>query len=300
MLRQARAFFADRAIIEVDCPQITAYASVDAHIDLIETIHPYGNRFLHSSPEYGMKRLLSEGIGDIYQLSHVFRQEECGVKHNPEFMMAEWYRTAITFDEMIAETAEFCQLFLGNVPIERLTYREAFLKYAKIDPFKTDCEGLLSYLMQQKTPIYTEAAVEGKDALLNLILGLHIEPHLGTTGITVLSHYPSSQAALAKTTKDGDDSVALRFEVYHKGIELANGYCELLDRDEQEWRLLESNNERLKMGKNALPIDNHFLAALANGMPECCGVAVGFDRLLMLHLKAQSIADVIPFAWSIA
>lgn len=300
MLQKARHFFADKGILEVDCPQITKAASIDAHIDLIPTYHPTGMRYLHASPEYGMKRLLAEGIGDIYQLAHVFRQEENGFKHNPEFMMAEWYRLSHSFEEMIAETIEFCRLFLGDMPSNTITYRDAFLKYAGIDPFISDHAALLRHLQQAGLPAYAGLEREGKDALLNLILAGQIEPNLGKAEISVLMHYPSSQAALARTIGEGAYQVAERFEIYCQGTELANGYRELLEPAEQEKRLHQANEERLLLGKTALPIDNSFLQALALGLPECCGVAVGFDRLLMLQHGANHIAEVLPFCWETA
>lgn len=297
MLKKARDFFDFRGVVEVDCPLITKAASVDLHIDLIPTLHEEGKRYLHSSPEYGMKRLLSYEIGDIYQLAHVFRQEECSLRHNPEFMMAEWYRLGISFEEMIQETFEFVHLFLGDIPTTILSYRQAFLSYAGIDYFTSSSEDLLGYLKEHDLPFYPEVLEEGKDALLNLILGLVVEPKLKGNKLYALTYYPSSQAALAKKRNHEGEPVAERFEIYYEGVELANGYHELTDSEEQKERLLEANRQRLKHGKDSLPIDEHFLAALKRGLPDCCGVAVGFDRLMMLRHGAIDISNVIPFAW---
>lgn len=299
MFAKVRAFFAEKDVMEVDCPILSAAASIDAHIDLITAqCNQKEIRYLHSSPEYGMKRLLANQSGDIYQLSHVFRDGECGFKHNPEFMMAEWYRVGMSFEELIQETLDFIRLFLGSLPAETITYREAFLQFANLDYFESSHKELLSYIHENQIPHYPEIEKEDKDSLLNLILGSVIEPQLGTKGLCALTHYPSTQAALAKTFYNGDEPVAERFEVYFKGFELANGYHELADGDEQRKRFEESNALRKKLGKPSLPMDEHFLNALKNGFPDCSGVAVGFDRLMMLRNKASHISGVIPFGWN--
>lgn len=301
MLKQARAFFDERHILEVDCPLLTAEASVDAHIDLIPAIyHGQDKRYLHSSPEYGMKRLLAEGIGDIYQLAHVFRDGEAGRKHNPEFMMAEWYRLGITFEEMIEETIDFIRLFLGPLPFSTISYRDLFAHYAGFDYLSATPNQLMHYIEQARIPTYPSLMDEGKDALLNLILGAQIEPHLGHDGLCVLAYYPASQAALAQKQWRGPEEIAERFEVYYKGVELANGYHELANAKEQRERLVEANEMRQSLGKEMLPIDEKFLSALEKGLPECCGVAVGFDRLMMLRQDRHDIADVISWGWNLA
>lgn len=297
MMRTVRDFFYSKDVLEVDCPLITQAASVDAHIDLIPTIHPLGTRFLHSSPEYGMKRLLAEGIGDIFQLGHVFRQEEVGAKHNPEFLMAEWYRLDFSFEEMIEETVDFVRLFIGPLPCRVLSYREAFLEFTKIDPFTSSIEDLLKVLTDAQVPLYEGIENESKDNVLNLILGILIEPHLGQNEIVALAYYPSTQAALAKTRAFPEGAVAERFELYVQGIELANGYHELTDAQEQRQRFIQANQERLALGKERLPIDELFLSALEKGIPDCCGVAVGVDRLMMLRHQSVHIAEIMPFSW---
>lgn len=297
MLSAARHFFAERSILEVDCPLVSARASVDAHIDLIPVD---SGRFLHSSPEYGMKRLLSEGIGDIFQLSHVFRREEYGRKHNPEFMMAEWYRVGFSFQEMIEETSDFIRLFTGPTPSQQMSYHQMFLKYADIDLKTATQKQLQEYCENHQLAIYENITDEGIDGYLNLILGSIVEPKLGKDRLFVVTHYPASQCALAqKTTVDGID-VAERFEIYYEGLELANGYHELGDYQEQSSRLHEANNQREVLGKSILPVDQHFLDALKKGLPDCCGVAVGFDRCMMLRQQTNTIANIIPFDWNLA
>lgn len=299
MLAKARSFFESRNVLEVDCPAINHAAPVDAHIDLITVHNGQNQSYLHSSPEYGMKRLLADGIGDIYQLSHVFRSGEHTQKHNPEFTMTEWYRIGFSFTDIIEETADFIRLFLGDLPLNILSYRDAFLNYAKIDYVNASTCELIDCLFSHDITPYPGVEHEGKDALLNLILGTIIEPQLGQNELLALAYYPASQAALAKTCIRGDEIAAERFEIYYQGIELANGYHELADAKEQRQRFIDANLHRQQLGKETLPIDEHFLQALEKGIPDCCGVAVGFDRLMMLR-HHKDIHEVIPFDWNIA
>ncbi len=301
MLSNARLFLMEQGGIEVDCPILTAGASVDLHINLMPaTFDQREIRYLHSSPEYGMKRLLAEGIGDIFQISHVFRDGECGFKHNPEFTMAEWYRVGIPFEQMIAETVDFIRLFLGDVPTSTISYRDALRKYAGFDYVQEDVSKLVKFMQAKGVEVYPDAVEEGKDALLNLILGALVEPQLGMGELKVLAYYPSTQAALAQTYEQEGALVAERFEVYYRGVELANGYHELTDPIEQRKRFVEANQGRLSLGKETLPLDESFLQALEKGIPDCCGVAVGFDRLMMLRHGAEKLAVVVPFDWTTA
>jgi lysyl-tRNA synthetase class 2 len=294
MLAHARRFFSERGLLEVDCPIVSRHASVDAHIDLIETNE---GRYLHSSPEYGMKRLLAAGMPDIYQLSHVFRKGESSDKHNPEFMMAEWYRLHTTFEAIMEETCQFIRLFIGPQPVRITTYREVFKQYAGFDYCSMDTQQLFDYLESKGISPHAEALEEGRDGLLNIILGSFIEPFLGNEELLVLAYYPASQAALAKKCQREDEEVCERFEIYYQGLELANGYHELTDEQEQRKRLLEENEQRERLGKAPLPIDELFLDALKQGLPDCCGVAVGFDRLMMLRHGVASIHQVTSFNW---
>ncbi len=298
MLRATRDFFEQRKIIEVDCPILSARAAVDTHIDLIPALYQSKEtHYLHSSPEYGMKRLIAEGIGNIYQLSHVFRDGEWSQKHNPEFTMAEWYRLDFSLEQMIEETIQFIRLFLGDLSYQIVSYREVFLQKTGIDYIKADEQELFSYIRNHHLPFYPSILEEGKDALLNLILGSQVEPQLGQGNLSVLAYYPASQAALARKRWHGTEQVAERFEVYYQGIELANGYHELTDAYEQRQRFQEANAARLALGKEVLPIDEYFLEALEKGLPDCSGVAVGFDRLMMLRQGQTDIADVLTWGW---
>lgn len=298
MLQTCRSFFESRGVLEVDCPLLNQFACIDAHIDLIAATYSKSEvRYLHSSPEYGMKRLLAEGIGDIYQLAHVFRDGELSYKHNPEFMMAEWYRIGFTLEQMIQETADFIRLFLGNLRLQTIHYRALFIKETGIDSCKASAKELFDYIKKEGISYYPEIESEGKDALLNLILGSKIEPSLGKEELTVLAYYPASQAALAKRNVIEGEEVAERFEIYYQGIELANGYHELGDSKEQSLRLDEANAHRIELNKLPLPIDHLFIEALRKGLPDCCGVAVGFDRLMMLRQKQTDIAEVLSWGW---
>jgi len=298
MLRATRHFFEQRGVIEVDCPILSAQTSIDAHIDLIVAFYRgKEKRYLHSSPEFGMKRLLAEGIGDIYQLSHVFRDREWSSKHNPEFMMAEWYRAGFSFEEMVDETVQFIHLFLGKLPYSIVSYRDLFLQKVGIDYLTISEQELMDDVQRRGLPFYPSVLEEGKEALLNLILGSEIEPQLGEGELSVLAYYPASQAALAKKRWHGQEQIAERFEVYYQGMELANGYHELTDPHEQRERFHEANALRLSLGKEPLPLDEAFLQALEKGLPDCCGVAVGFDRLMMLRQGQKDIHEVLAWGW---
>jgi lysyl-tRNA synthetase class 2 len=296
-LQKARSFFYDRGILEVDTPILSKTAPIDEHIDIMKVIPNDGETgYLHSSPEYAMKRLLCEGIQDIFQLGHVFRQGEHGALHNPEFTMVEWYRIGMDFLPFIEETIEFIRLFLGPLGCDFLTYREAFFRATQIDPMKATVEDLLEVVVAHGFDLSVNIEKE-KDILLHLLMGFVVEPHLGKDKLTVVMDYPASQAALAAVEEKQGEYVAKRFEVYYQGIELGNGYLELTDADQQEQRLRQANEKRMEKGRESLPLDCHFIAALQKGMPPCCGVAVGFDRLLQLHCKATRLQEILPFGW---
>jgi lysyl-tRNA synthetase class 2 len=297
LLKKARAFFDERSIMEVDCPLISKSASVDAHIDLIPCL-PCGQQgYLISSPEYAMKRLLAIGIGDIYQLSHVFRDFEYGSRHNPEFMMAEWYRIGFSFEEMMKETCQFIRLFVGELPIETVSYRDLFSHYTQMDPFAASIQELIHFIQAKGVEPPYDPLVNTKDDLLSFIVATFIDPYLGKGCLTCVPYFPCEQAALAQVRVVDGVRVAERFEVFCEGFELANGYHELQNPSEQRLRFEEANRLRIALGKTPLIIDEAFLAALGS-MPDCCGVAVGFDRLVMLHQKTHMLSDIIAWDWS--
>jgi lysyl-tRNA synthetase class 2 len=297
MLAHVRAFFAEREVLEVDVPILSHAAPVDLHIDLMPVDLMNGKKgYLNSSPEYAMKRLLAQGIGDIYQLGHVFRAEESGRLHNPEFTMIEWYRVGVAFEFLIEETLDLVRLFVGESPAKTYTYAGAFKEFAGIDYRAASPQELKTLAEKNQLPLPSDAESWDKDTCLHFLMGFLIEPRF--QGLTVVRDYPPTQAALARTAQTAEGVVAKRFEVYFNGIELANGFHELTDPIEQRDRFVQANIDRQKHGKETLPIDEFFLEALEQGLPDSCGVAVGFDRLLMLMLKKESLTEVLPFSWT--
>jgi len=296
-LQKARSFFIQKGVLEVDTPILSKTAPIDEHIDIMTvSLAEEGIGYLHSSPEYAMKRLLCEGIGDIFQLSHVFRLGEHGSLHNPEFTMVEWYRVGMDFSSFIQETLEFIELFLGEKKHRYLTYKQAFIEYLAVDPMRASAKDLLT-IAKDRGLEPSLAIGEEKDTLLHLLMGFLIEPNLGKEEYTILIDYPASQAALAAIEEKEGEYIAKRFEIYYQGIELGNGYLELTDPDQQKKRLEESNQKRMDKGKAYLPLDFRFIEALRKGMPSSCGVAVGFDRLLQLRHKALQLQEILPFGW---
>ena len=280
-LKSVRSFFEERGVMEVDTPVLSPYAPIDPHIDLFEVFFSEkACAYLHSSPEYGMKKLLASGLRDIYQLGHVFRKGECGPLHLPEFTMIEWYRTQTTFSSFLEENLALLFHFLGNQPWEILTYRDAFQKYLGA-PWDAPSDVLLKKAGTLQ--------IHDPNDLVNILWGCKIEPNLGQNGITIITEYPKNQGALAQTKVVNGEEVAERFEFYFRGIELGNGYHELTDPIEQENRLIDANQERISLGKKALPIDFELIEALRKGIPDCYGVALGFDRLLMFKMGMSQL-----------
>ncbi|WP_420421356.1 EF-P lysine aminoacylase EpmA [Simkania sp.] len=295
MFRTVRNFFHKRGVLEVDCPLLSHHAPIDAYIDLFSVDLGEGQQgYLHSSPEYGMKRLLSREVGPIYQLSHVYRKGEAGKKHNPEFTLVEWYRPGFTFEAFLAEVVELIALFLGPLSYDLITYRAAFETYLGIDS-RSATEKELKQKMQD---LGIDAATEDREELLNLLWGCGIEPHFGRDKLMIVTDFPKSQAMFAQTHEVDGEEVARRFEVSFGQMELGNGYHELCDPIEQKRRLEEANQKRLALGKEKLPIDPFFLKALESGLPDSYGIAIGFDRLMMLRHQVDDIAAVLPFFWN--
>lgn len=284
MLSRARQFFSSRNILEIDCGALVRCPPNDSNIDIIQTDQDHA--FLHSSPEYCLKKLLSAGLKDCYFLGHVYRKAELGRLHNPEFTMAEWYRIGISFSEMIEETADFLFLFFEKRPVRILSFRDAFSLYAKIDYTQASLQELQT-LAKNPWP---------RETCLHYILSHLIEPNLGIQELTVLTDYPPEEAALACLVEKNGERVAERFEIYVNGVELANGYHELTDANELRRRFEEKNFARMKEGKEPYEIDEKLLASL-DTLPDCCGVALGFDRAFMLRHNLSSIKPIIPFAW---
>lgn len=306
VLTHARHFFLDRGVLEVDTPIVVNAPVTDVHIhsakvQFADNPQPF---FLHTSPEYAMKRLLAAGSGDIYQICHVVRGLERGRLHNAEFTLIEWYRVGYTLDRLMEEVETLVRTLLSNVAFsltsQRLSYQQAFLRELGLDPFTASMEELAG---AASTVGYSAGAQSGaaaqRDELLELLMGTVIGPKLGQGSLTFVYDYPASQAALARVNPN-DQRTALRFELYCKGIELANGFQELASAEEQRARFVRDNEERRRMGLPTYQLDERLLAALAAGLPECSGVALGFDRTLMLAAQVDRIDEVLPFPTQIA
>jgi lysyl-tRNA synthetase class 2 len=241
-----------------------------------------------------MKRLLAAGSGDIFQVCHVFRGAERGRHHNPEFTMLEWYRLGFSLEQLMDEVAQLVLTLLGTeLPVEHLAFRDAIQRHAGFDPLEADDRTLQQAALG--LGLSPERAREsGRDPLLDLIVGAQVGPALGAGRLSFLHRYPASQAALARLDAT-DPRLALRFELYHQGMELANGYHELTDAAEQRTRFHTDLQARSARGLPAAHLDPYLLAALESGLPDCAGVALGFDRLLMLAAGASSIDEVLAF-----
>lgn len=289
-----RNFFSQRQVVEVETPMLSPYGVTDKHIDSLITSVAEQKRYLHTSPEFAMKRLIAAGIGDCYQLCKVFRNDIHSRRHRSEFTLLEWYRLGFSLSDLITEVAELVKTLCPDwqdLPVEILSYADAFAPLG-INPHQADLPTLKAKTIALSG--YAPNLSDDRDEWLDFLLVTKIERQLGIDKLTFLTHYPASQAVLSKKTIDADsNSVALRFELYHQGIELANGFDELTHADEQLARFQKDNQERQSMGKPSMPIDSDFIAALASGLPDCSGVALGIDRLLMLKLGCQSIDEVI-------
>lgn len=304
-LQEIRLFFAKRHVMEVDTPLLCQGVATDPGlqafaVNVNSKTAPPLFRYLQTSPEYAMKRLVAAGSGPIYYLGKAFRFEEWGRKHNPEFTMLEWYRPGWDHHTLIAEVDHLMQHMIGTQPAVVTTYAELFLQHFAINPHLAEKSQLQAIAQKNQWAGETDFLDFDKDGWLDLLMSHGIEPHLGEKVPLVVTDYPASQASLAKTrvvTGPTPYLVAERFEFYFKGIELANGYHELACPKEQAQRFEEDLQKRKSQGLAELPIDHFLLDALQAGFPPCAGVALGVDRLLMLKTGEQEIASVIPFGW---
>ncbi|OED43301.1 EF-P lysine aminoacylase GenX [Endozoicomonas sp. (ex Bugula neritina AB1)] len=307
LLKAVRQYFDSAGVMEVETPVLSSNATVDIYIDSFSTeFKPIGggrqqNYYLHTSPEFPMKRLLAAGSGDIYSMGKVFRNGEAGGRHNPEFTMLEWYRVGMDQQRMMDDVASLLSSICSFTEVHRYNYGEVFMKYLSINPYTATNEEL-DLLVQSKVDA-SLTDLERNDCL-DVLFSTHIEPSLGSIndgaieGVFVYD-YPETMSALARLqTNAKGEKVAARFELFAGGIELANGYHELLDAQEQEARFKAEQNKRQEKGLEVLPYDSRMVSALENGMPDCAGVAMGIDRLLMLMMNTKNIADVIAFDFS--
>ena len=307
-LARIRSFFGARGVLEVDTPVVVNAPVTDVHIHSAEVRFPDAAMrgeaalfFLHTSPEFAMKRLLAAGSGDIYQICHVARGLERGRHHNAEFTLIEWYRGGFSLEQLMDEVEALAREVLGPraaaMASERLTYREAFVRELKIDPFTCTLEELKQAARDigfQTSPTTPESSESVRDELLELLMGATLGPRLGRNALTFIHRYPASQAALARLDPS-DPRCALRFELYCEGIELANGFHELASHEEQRARFEQDRKERQLRGLPTHALDENFLSALEAGLPDAAGVALGFDRLLMLATGAGHIDEVMAF-----
>ncbi|KAF0192991.1 MAG: lysyl-tRNA synthetase class II [Gammaproteobacteria bacterium] len=298
LLAAVRAFFAARGVWEVDTPVLSAATTPDCHIDSFETLYHgpgagAGRRlYLQTSPEYAMKRLLAAGSGPIYQLGKVFRNGESGQWHNPEFTMLEWYRPGFSYVALMDEVEALVRSVLPIPAADRITYRMAFLRHAGIDPSLATT----AQLAEQCAPfgIQGGADVDDRDFWLDVLMSHRVAPALRGGPPVFIHEFPASQAMLARLLPD-DPSVAERFEFYIDGVEIANGYGELGSGRETHERLMTEQRRRKRHGGAAIAVDARLIAALQESFPDCAGVALGVDRLLMLAVNASAIDEVVAF-----
>lgn len=306
MLADIRRFFQERDVLEVETPVLSRAATVDPAIaSFVTRFEGAGGGspfelFLQTSPEFFMKRLLADGAGAIYQIARVFRNGEAGRRHNPEFTLLEWYRPGFDEHHLMDEIESLLHAVLPGHPllataIERITYRRLFLDHAGLDPVEADVVSIRSLLADRGVASPRGMPESDSRPWLDLVLTHLIEPAIGKRALFV-HDYPADQAALARI-RPGTPPVAERFELYLAGWELANGFHELTDASEQRRRFLEENRRRQSAGEPAMPVDEALLQALEAGLPDCAGVALGVDRLLMVATGASAIDQVIPFAW---
>ncbi len=303
LLAMIRTFFRQAGVMEVETPACSHFGVTDPAIESFTTRYvgpgaaQGANLYLHTSPEFPMKRLLAAGADAIYQICKVFRSGEMGQRHNPEFTLLEWYRPGFDHHELMDEVAELVNTLLDQkLAVQKLTYAEAFREYLNLDPHSATLEQLRQCAVEVPISGAAELEMAQSDAWLDLLLTHVIEPHLGQGSLTFLYDYPASQASLARIS-GASPPVAERFELYIEGVEIANGFRELTDAAEQCKRFEQDNQSRAEQGLAEVAMDRHLLSALASGIPECAGVALGIDRLLMRVTGKSDIAEVLSFSF---
>jgi lysyl-tRNA synthetase class 2 len=302
LLRQVREFFDRREFWEVETPLLSSDTVIDRHLDpfavTVSGSHSSGDAdqifWLQTSPEFGMKRLLAAGAHAIYQITRAFRRDELGRLHNPEFTMVEWYRCGDTLQDGMQLLSDLADTTLGRGAAQRRSYRDLFESAFGINPHRASCELLRQVAARHAVTAPDSYHSADVDAWLDLLLTERIQPTLGMEHPVIVYDYPASQSALARIRPD-DDPVAERFELYVDGIELANGYHELLDAEELIARQRRTNELRAAEGKPKLPEQNRLIEAMQHGIPPCTGVALGLDRLMLVSIGAHQLADVLAF-----
>lgn len=302
ILAKIREFFAIRGIIEVETPILSQATVTDPHLGSLTTFCPVVGQnhpqkfYLQTSPEFAMKRLLVAGSGPIYQIGKSFRADLRGNYHNPEFTMLEWYRPGFTHGDLMIEVDGLLRRILNCEVANCESYGDLFKKYCELDPYVASVAELRACAEKHQIDIHDADTIDEVTPWLYLLMMHLIEPHLGQNNRpTFVVDFPAAQAALAKVNP-GPPAVAERFEVYWRGMELANGFHELCDADEQRRRFVADNEWRKANGLEEMPIDENFLAALEHGLPACAGVALGIDRLVMAALAETDLGNVLTFS----
>ncbi len=303
LLADIRGYFSQQQVMEVETPLLSHAATTDLHIDSFSSqFLPIGGGeaqpcYLHTSPEYAMKRLLASGSGDIYQICRVFRNGEVGGRHNPEFTLLEWYRLGMDQHQLMDDMSALLERSIGFYEARRVSYRQLFEEHFGINPHHCETEQLLRLV---HAGVDDQLQDLSRNDCLDLLFSHRIEPTLGAvsegrlTGVYVYD-YPASMAALARVEIEGGVKVARRFELFVEGLELANGYHELCDAKEQRARFLRDCDQREAYDRRRYPFDENLIDALEIGLPECAGVAIGLDRLLMLMANTTKISEVLAF-----
>lgn len=297
VLAQVRHFFAEHNVLEVETPVLSQCAVSDPFIDSLEVSFGFqpgvedGRLYLQTSPEYAMKRLLAAGSGDIYSMAKVFRNGESGRRHNPEFTMLEWYRLGFDDRQLMAEVDALLRSVIPNLEVSYLSYAQLFESELGLDPHTASLEQLQRVCREHVDAPFED---DDRDIWLNLLMSHVLEPRL--QGAVFVHSYPASMAALAQVHEDEQGRpVAARFELFVNGIELANGYHELTDAAEQARRLEADQQQRAALGLPQRPLEQRLVQALEAGLPDCAGVALGVDRLVMLALGAEGLDQVVSF-----
>ncbi|MCG5515812.1 MULTISPECIES: EF-P lysine aminoacylase EpmA [Ectothiorhodospira] len=296
LLADIRAFFACRGVLEVETPYLSTAGATDPAIQSLSVPMGGGRRWLHSSPEFPMKRLLAAGSGDIYQIARVFRGEEAGRRHNPEFTLLEWYRVGFDHHALMAEVEALIRQVAGDrlaAPAQVLTYREAMLRHAGVDPFQA---GEMELSRRARSLGLDVQGSLDRDGWLDLLMSMVVCEAFPANTLTLVHDYPASQAALARV-RPGEPPLAERFEVYWGAMELANGFHELGDAAEQRRRFQADRDRRAQQGLSPVPLDERLIEALEAGLPDCAGVALGVDRLAMCLFGVETLRDVLAFDW---
>lgn len=302
MLQRIRDFFAARGVMEVETPLLGSCFGTEPAIEPLHSVFTgpgYADGralYLQSSPEFFMKRLLADGSGPIYQVCKAFRNGEAGRRHNPEFSILEWYRPGFDAMQLIDEVADLMRelLQLPDLPAARHPYADLFRDHLGLDVFAMDAEALRDFACSRHL-LGAEHLELDRDGWLDLLMGVLIESRLGDGELCFVTDYPASQASLARLNPH-DPRTAARFELYYRGLELANGFDELNDADEQAERFERENCRRRSERQAPMPVDEALLGALQHGMPDCSGVALGLDRVLMCALEMADIDQVQAFS----